>query len=56
MAKATSSKQISRTLLANMRVTAAERAHLQRVASERSITVSDLMRQALRRTGALPKG
>jgi hypothetical protein len=44
----------SRLLIANMRVTAAERDHLQKVASERSTSVSDLMRAALRREGALP--
>jgi len=44
----------ARQVIANLRVTATERAHLQQVASARSTTVSDLMRQALRRDGALP--
>ncbi len=47
-------QKTARQLLANVRVTAAERAHLQQVASARSSTVSDLIRQALRREGALP--
>ena len=54
MAKPEAKTPIDRRLLANMRVTAAERAHLQRVAAERSTTISDVMRQALRRDGALP--
>lgn len=55
MAKADRQQQkTGRQLLANVRVTASERAHLQQVASARSTTVSDLMRQALRRDGALP--
>jgi hypothetical protein len=55
MAKADRQEQkTGRQLLANVRVTASERAHLQQVASSRSTTVSDLMRQALRRDGALP--
>ena len=40
--------------IANVRVTATERAYLQQVASARSISVSDLMRTALRNEGALP--
>jgi hypothetical protein len=44
----------SRRLLANVRVSIDERAHLQQVALDRSTTVSDLIRQALRREGALP--
>ena len=44
----------ARLVIANARVTASERAHLQQVASARSTTVSDLIRQALRREGALP--
>jgi len=43
-----------RHLLANVRVTATERAYLQQVASARATTVSDLMRTALRNEGALP--
>jgi len=55
MAKASRQKQKTvREVIANLRVTVTERAHLQEVASARSITVSDLMRQALRRDGALP--
>ena len=41
-------------MLLTMRTSAAERAHLRQVASERSTTVSDLIRDALRREGALP--
>jgi hypothetical protein len=48
-------KADSRQLLANVRVTPAERAYMQQVASSRSMSVSDLMRQALRKEGALPK-
>lgn len=44
----------ARQILVNWRVTAAERAHLKEVASARSTTASDLIRQALRRDGALP--
>ena len=40
--------------IANVRVTATERAYLQQVASARATTVSDLMRQALRNDGAMP--
>lgn len=57
MAKASRQQQTTATAreaIANLRVTVTERAHLQEVASARSITVSDLMRQALRRDGALP--
>jgi len=43
-----------RHLLANVRVSATERAYLQQVASARATTVSDLMRQALRNDGAMP--
>ena len=44
----------AREVIANLRVTPMERAHLKQVASARATTVSDLMRQALRRDGALP--
>lgn len=55
MAQADRQQQTTaRQVIANLRVTATERAHLQQVASARSTTVSDLMRQALRRDGALP--
>ena len=55
MAQADRQQQTTaRLVIANARVTATERAHLQQVASARSTTVSDLMRQALRRDGALP--
>ena len=49
-------RQEKRILLeiANMRVTAAERAHLHKVARDRQTTLSGLMRQALRNEGALP--
>ncbi len=43
-----------RHLLANVRVTATERAYLQQVASARAVSVSDLMRRALRDAGAMP--
>jgi len=45
---------VTRRLLANVRVSVDERAHLQQVASDRSTTVSALIRQALRNEGALP--
>jgi len=55
MAQANRQQQTTaRLVIANARVTATERAHLQQVASARSTTVSDLIRQALRREGALP--
>jgi hypothetical protein len=54
MAKANSQQKTGRPLLLTMRTNADERAHLHKVASARSITVSDLIRQALRREGALP--
>lgn len=55
MAQADRQQQTTgRQWLANVRVTATERAYLQQVASARATTVSDLMRQALRRDGALP--
>ena len=55
MAQANRQQQTTaRLLIANARVTATERAHLQQVASARSTTVSDLIRQALARDGALP--
>jgi hypothetical protein len=55
MAQADRQQQTTaRLVIANARVTASERAHLQQVASARSTTVSDLIRQALRREGALP--
>lgn len=43
-----------RKVIATMRFTTAERAHLQEVATARSVTLSDLIRQALRTDGALP--
>ncbi|MEY2748905.1 MAG: hypothetical protein RLZZ168_921 [Cyanobacteriota bacterium] len=55
MAQANRQQQTTaRLVIANARVTATERAHLQQVASARSTTVSDLIRQALARDGALP--
>jgi len=55
MAQADRQQQTTaRLVIANARVTATERAHLQQVASARSTTVSDLIRQALARDGALP--
>jgi hypothetical protein len=54
MAQAKRQQQTLRPLIANLRVNATERAHLQQVASARSTTVSDLIRDALRREGALP--
>jgi len=55
MAQANRQQQTTaRLVIANARVTASERAHLQQVASARSTTVSDLIRQALARDGALP--
>lgn len=44
----------SRRLLFNVRVDAAERAYLKQVATDRSLTVSDVIREALRRDGVLP--
>jgi len=43
-----------RSLLANVRVTSQERAYLKQTASDRSTTVSAIIRDALRRDGALP--
>lgn len=43
-----------RRLLVPVRVTATEQAQLREVAAARALTVSDLVRQALRREGALP--
>jgi hypothetical protein len=40
--------------IANVRVSAAERAHLHQVARDRSTTLSSLIRQALRDAGAMP--
>jgi hypothetical protein len=40
--------------IANVRVTATERAHLHRVAFDRQTTLSSLIRQALRDAGAMP--
>jgi hypothetical protein len=54
MAQAESQQTASRPLVLSMRTNAAERAHLQKMASARSITVSDLIRQALHRDGVLP--
>jgi hypothetical protein len=55
MAQADRQQQTTaRQVIANLRVTAMERAHLHEVASARSTTVSGLIRQALARDGALP--
>jgi antitoxin component of RelBE/YafQ-DinJ toxin-antitoxin module len=55
MAKADRQPQTeSRRLLCNVRIDAAERAHLKKVAADRSLTVSDVIREALRRDGVLP--
>jgi antitoxin component of RelBE/YafQ-DinJ toxin-antitoxin module len=55
MAKANRQPQTeSRKLLFNVRIDAAERAHLKKVAADRSLTVSDVIREALRRDGVLP--
>ena len=54
MANASSTQSTAKTLLLTVRTDAAERAHLQQVAAERSTTVSNLIRDALRREGALP--
>lgn len=55
MAQANRQQQTTaRLVIANARVTATERAHLRQVASARATTVSDLIRQALARDGALP--
>ena len=43
-----------KVVLANVRLTTTERAHLRRVALDRCISMSDVMRQALRNEGALP--
>lgn len=43
-----------RLVLANVRLTTTERAHLRRVALDRCVSVSDVMREALRNEGALP--
>lgn len=53
MAKA-DSQQNARPLLHTLRVSPEERAHLQRAAVSRGITMSDIIRDALRRDGALP--
>ena len=47
-------KTVSRLVIANARVSAAERAHLHRVAFDRQTTLSGLIRQALRDAGAMP--
>jgi chromosome condensin MukBEF MukE localization factor len=44
----------SKTWVTNLRVTIAERDHLKKVASDRSLTVSELIRQALAKEGVLP--
>ena len=44
----------SRIVLANVRLTASERAHLRRVALDRCTSMSELMREALRFEGSLP--
>ena len=43
-----------KVVLANVRLTTTERAHLRRVALDRCISMSDVMREALRNNGALP--
>ena len=43
-----------RVEIANVRVSATERAHLHRVAFDRQTTLSSLIRQALRDAGAMP--
>ena len=47
-------KRVIRLEIANMRVTTAERDYLRRVAIDRCVSMSDVMRQALRNDGALP--
>jgi hypothetical protein len=47
-------KTVPRLEIANVRVTATERAHLHQVARDRSTTLSSLIRQALRNDGAMP--
>ena len=43
-----------KVVLANVRLTTTERAHLRRVALDRCVSMSDVMREALRNNGALP--
>ena len=43
-----------KVVLANVRLTTNERAHLRRVALDRCVSMSDVMREALRNDGALP--
>ena len=43
-----------KVVLANVRLTTTERAHLRRVALDRCVSMSDVMREALRNDGALP--
>ena len=47
-------KTVSRLEIANARVSAAERVHLHKVARDRGTTLSGLIRQSLRKNGALP--
>ena len=47
-------KRVIRLEIANMRMTTAERDYLRRVAFDRCVSMSDVMRQALRNDGALP--
>ena len=47
-------KRVIRLEIANTRVTTAERDYLRQVAVNRGTTMSDLIRDALRRDGSLP--
>ncbi len=47
-------QKTSRTVVCNVRLSVEERVHLQQAVTDRSTTVSDLLRQALRNEGALP--
>ena len=47
-------KTVTRLEIANTRVSTAERDYLRQVARDRSTTVSDLIRTALRNEGSLP--
>ncbi len=53
MAKA-DSQEPSRKLLHTLKISQAERLHLRQAAASRGTTMSDLIRDALRREGALP--
>lgn len=55
MATANDQQQAGRPLIANVRVSAAERDHLHRVAAQRGTNLSGLIRQALAADGALPR-